>query len=336
MLKTLLASTVLAATLAGTALAQQTPAAPEAPAASGATAPAGAAATSPGDDMLASNVIGKTVYTGVDEEGEAIGEVKDVVINAAGATEALVIGVGGFLGIGEKDVAVNFDRASWSDRDGTKILVVSMTKQDLEKAPAFQRKAVMDGAVTKDTAAAAPAAPSTSTAATPATPADGTATPLATPENTEVPLDAAGADPALPQTGTTPQMTDPDLAPDAATTAEPTEELKPVDAAMLSADKLIGTPVKVADDTKIGEVGDVILGKEGKLEAYIIDVGGFLGIAQKPVAMSAANIQVMADAKGAMTIYSPYTKEQLEAQPAYDAAAYKANPGSIVLSNPKP
>ncbi|TCQ29181.1 PRC-barrel domain-containing protein [Rhizobium sp. PP-CC-3G-465] len=316
MLKTLLASTVLAAALAGTALAQQTPAAPAA------SAPVAAAAA--GDDMLASNVIGKTVYTGVDEEGEAIGEVKDVVINAAGATEALVVGVGGFLGIGEKDVAVNFDRASWSERDGAKILVVSMTKQDLEAAPAFQRKAVMDGAVTKDTAATTPAA-STDTAAKP----------LATPENTEVPLDAAGAEPTVPQTGTTPEMTDPDLAPDAATT-EPTDELKPVDAAMLSADKLIGTPVKVADDTKIGEVGDVILAKDGKLEAYIIDVGGFLGIAQKPVAMSAANIQVMADAKGAMTIYSPYTKEQLETQPAYDAAAYKANPGSIVLANPKP
>lgn len=317
MLKTLLASTILAATLAGTAMAQQTPAAPAA------SAPAAAAS----DDMLASNVIGKTVYTGVDEEGEAIGEVKDVVINEAGATEALVVGVGGFLGIGEKDVAVNFDRASWSERDGSKILVVSMTKQDLEAAPAFQRKAVMDGAVTKDSAATTPAAP-----------ADTAAKPLATPENTEVPLEAAGADPSVPQTGTTPQMTDPDLAPDAATTAtaEPTDELKPVDAAMLSADKLIGTPVKVADDTKIGEVGDVILAKDGKLEAYIIDVGGFLGIAQKPVAMSAANIQVMADAKGAMTIYSPYTKEQLETQPAYDAAAYKADPGSIVLANPKP
>lgn len=278
--------------------------------------------------MLASNVIGKTVYTGVDEEGEAIGEVKDVVINAAGATEALVIGVGGFLGIGEKDVAVNFDRASWSERDGSKILVVSMTKADLEAAPAFQRKAVMDGAVTKDTAATKPAAPADSAATTP----------LATPENTEVPLGAAGAETAEPQTGTTPQMTDPDLAPDAAlsTTAEPADELKPVDSTMLSTDKLIGTPVKVADDTKIGEVGDVILGKDGKLEAYIIDVGGFLGIAQKPVAMSAANIQVMADKKGAMTIYSPYTKEQLETQPAYDAAAYKVDPGSIVLANPKP
>ncbi|PYE46517.1 sporulation protein YlmC with PRC-barrel domain [Rhizobium sp. PP-F2F-G20b] len=326
MLKTLLASTVLAAALAGTALAQQTPAAPAAVPAASAPA-ASPAAVAAGDDMLASNVIGKTVYTGVDEEGEAIGEVKDVVINAAGATEALVVGVGGFLGIGEKDVAVNFDRASWSERDGSKILVVSMTKQDLEAAPAFQRKAVMDGAVTKDTAATTPTA-STDTAAKP----------LATPENTEVPMDAAGAEPTVPQTGTTPEMTDPDLAPDAATTAtvEPTDELKPVDAAMLSADKLIGTPVKVADDTKIGEVGDVILAKDGKLEAYIIDVGGFLGIAQKPVAMSAANIQVMADAKGAMTIYSPYTKEQLETQPAYDAAAYKADPGSIVLANPKP
>jgi len=42
----------------------------------------------------------------------------------------------------------------------------------------------------------------------------------------------------------------------------------------------------------------------------------------------------MADANGAMTIYSPFTKAQLENQVAYDEAAYKANPQGVVLSTP--
>ena len=265
------------------------------------------------EQVLASSVLGKTVYTGADEQGEAIGDVNDVVINADGGAEALVIGVGGFLGIGEKDVAVNFDRVSWSDRDGQRIIVVSVTKEELQVAPQFDRTAIMDGVV-----AAAPENKDTKTSSAP--PMTGNETAQST----------------QPATGTTPQMTDPDNPQiDPGTTASnPAPELKLVDPALISTDKLIGTDVKVADDTKVGEIGDVILGQDGKVEAYVIDVGGFLGVGEKPVAMSAASVQVMADANGAMTIYSPFTKAQLENQVAYDEAAYKANPQGVVLSTP--
>lgn len=324
MLKSFLAGTALAAGISGFAFAQQPAAPAAAPAAQ--TSTAGTAA----EQMLASAVIGKTVYAGGDEEGESIGKVRDVVINPTGGTQALVVGVGGFLGIGEKDVAINFDRVTWSNRDGERILVASVTKTDLLAAPPFEMKPVMDPAVSTGDAAA---------------PAQTGSAPLATPENTEVPLDAAGAGTAAtraagqtPTVGTTPDMTDPDAALDTAGngTVPPDDEMKPVDPAMLSTAKLIGTPVKQADDSQIGKVGDVILGENGALEAYVIDVGGFLGLGEKPVAMSARDIQVMADAKGAMTIYSPFTKEQLEKQKAYDEKAYKADPASILLTNPKP
>jgi sporulation protein YlmC with PRC-barrel domain len=36
-------------------------------------------------------------------------------------------------------------------------------------------------------------------------------------------------------------------------------------------------------DTKIGEISDVLVGKDGKVEAFIVSVGGFLGIGQKDV-----------------------------------------------------
>lgn len=322
MIRTLLATTALAAMMASATFAQETPTpAPDAVApAGGAVAPAqglqGYSASAP-EQVLATSVLGKTVYTGSDEQGEAIGDVNDVVINASGGAEALVIGVGGFLGIGEKDVAINFDRVSWSDRDGQRIIVVSATKEELEAAPQFERTAVMDGAV----ATGSEQEQSTGQTVTP---------PVITDENAET---------EIPATGTTPQMTDPDapvVDSGTATSAAPASDpdLKPVDPSMLSTEKLIGTPVKVADDTQIGKIGDVILDKSGKVEAYVIDIGGFLGIGAKPVAMSAQSVQIVADAKGATTIYSPFTKEQLEEQPAYDAAAYKANPRGLILSTP--
>ncbi|MCY1665113.1 PRC-barrel domain-containing protein [Rhizobium sp. SL86] len=50
-----------------------------------------------------SDLEGKTVYG---SEGENIGEINDVLVSQDGSVNAVIIGVGGFLGIGEKDVAV--------------------------------------------------------------------------------------------------------------------------------------------------------------------------------------------------------------------------------------
>ncbi len=326
MIRTLFATTALAAILTTGAMAQQTTGTADIAAPTGAekTDSVGYFASAP-EQILASSVIGKTVYTGADEEGEAIGDVNDVVINAAGGAEALVIGVGGFLGIGEKDVAVNFDRVSLSDKDGERIIVVSATKEELQAAPQFDRAPIMDGVAATVPEDDAAASAKQSTEAVPVAPAK------AEPETAET---------TIPAIGTTPHMTDPDVDPETlevdkgTTAAVPAPELQPVDPSLLSAEKLIGTEVKVADDTEIGTIGDVILSKDGKFEAYVIDVGGFLGVGAKPVAISAQSVQVMADAGGAMTIYSPFTKEQLEKQPAYDKDSYAANSQGIILSSP--
>lgn len=251
------------------------------------------------DQVLATTVIGKTVFTGVDEDAEAVGEVSDVVIGPSGGTEAVVIGVGGFLGLGEKDVAVNFDRISWSDKDGQRIIVISATKDDLKNAPRFDRKTITEGeAASVEPEAKSPVAP-------------------------VAPEVVANQDVTVPSDSTTDPLVT-------------REGLQTVDPALLSAGKIIGSTVYASDDSSIGKIKDVILTQDGKVDAYIVDVGGFLGVGAKPVALGADNLEVLADAKGEMSIYSPFSKAQLQSQPAYSTSAYKTDRDGMLLRAPSP
>ncbi|MCS6760044.1 MAG: PRC-barrel domain-containing protein [Candidatus Devosia euplotis] len=59
-------------------------------------------------DDLATQLIGQPVYSSSGDDVEEIGNVSDLTFNEDGQIVAAVIGVGGFLGIGEKSVAVDF------------------------------------------------------------------------------------------------------------------------------------------------------------------------------------------------------------------------------------
>jgi len=63
-------------------------------------------------DWRASKLVGVSIYGPNDEH---IGKVNDVLIDASGSAKAVVIGVGGFLGVGEKNVAMSFSEIKWSD-----------------------------------------------------------------------------------------------------------------------------------------------------------------------------------------------------------------------------
>ena len=76
-----------------------------------------------------------------------------------------------------------------------------------------------------------------------------------------------------------------------------------------------GTDVLGADDQKIGEVTDILFDKSGKIEAYIVSIGGFLGLGAKDVAMAPASFEVMPGDKGknqADRLKVTMTKEQLQ------------------------
>jgi sporulation protein YlmC with PRC-barrel domain len=71
-----------------------------------------------------SKLMGVDIYG---SNNEKIGDVKDVLLDKSGKSEAVVIGVGGFLGIGEKDVAVPFSAIQWKD-DRSDLSTASTTR----------------------------------------------------------------------------------------------------------------------------------------------------------------------------------------------------------------
>ena len=143
MIRNLLATTAIATLVATGAFAQDATTPAPAPA-DPAPMTEGAATAAPevsGDGHLATQIIGESVYNGTGDDAENIGDVNDIVLGTDGKIEAVVVGVGGFLGIGEKDVAVDFAQLEWAERDGDRWLVAPMTKEQLETQAAFDRSA---------------------------------------------------------------------------------------------------------------------------------------------------------------------------------------------------
>lgn len=137
MIRKLLATTAFAALLTtGGAWAQDTTT--TAPAATGTMAPADGTMAST-NEHLASNIIGARVYNGDADNAENIGDVNDLLVSADGKIQSVIVGVGGFLGIGEKNVALNYGDLKWTDRNGDRWLVTSATKDSLQSLPSFDR-----------------------------------------------------------------------------------------------------------------------------------------------------------------------------------------------------
>lgn len=82
----------------------------------------------------------------------------------------------------------------------------------------------------------------------------------------------------------------------------------------VDAHKIIGRDLVNASNDKIGSIDSVMLGREGKVQAVIVNVGGFLGLRERNVAIDWADISVSQDGK---KITTALTKDQLKALPEY-------------------
>ena len=82
----------------------------------------------------ADELIGKNVYG---RDNNKIGEVEDVILDANGKAKQLVISSGGFLGIGEKQVAVDYSAANW-DSQNNRLNLAGMSRDDVKSLPEFK------------------------------------------------------------------------------------------------------------------------------------------------------------------------------------------------------
>ncbi|MCD1624569.1 MAG: PRC-barrel domain-containing protein [Paracoccaceae bacterium] len=255
------------------------------------------------NEMLATDLMGKDVYVrqgAAETNGEAatmtaadlenmdnIGQINDLVLSNDGSVLAVVIGIGGFLGVAEQDVAVTMDQVSFAtnadDMEETYV-VVNTSVELLQSSPAFDRTAVMNGATGMQDA---------DTAAT----------------DMESSTDA-DADVATDDVTDREMLTAPDTE---------REGYTAVTAADVSVDDLIGKTVYDAEDTNIGTVDDVIVGDNGSVQDVIIDFGGFLGLGATQVALNFEEMTMLTNEDDDLRVYVSATEEQLEAMPTYSA-----------------
>lgn len=226
--------------------------------------------------MMSSSIVGATVYNGTVENAKAIGDVNDLVLADDGSIAAVVIGVGGFIGVGEKDVAVDYSRLAFAtDGSGDMRIVLSVSKEELDAAPTFETTASKSD------------------------------------DNEKSIIDKAAE---------ATNMTETDL-----------RAVQPTD---LRTSEFVGSRVYTPDGEWVGEIGDVVMGGDGALEAVIVDFGGWLGIGEKEIAvgMERLTFKTDQDDDGDLWVYVEATKEQLEAAPTYDEDAYKSDPDAFLLS----
>jgi sporulation protein YlmC with PRC-barrel domain len=94
----------------------------------------------PSNAVLASQFMGQAVYTAANEN---IGEINDLIMNKELDNIVAIVGVGGFLGIGEKDVAIPIgDITAVKDENNALRLTISASKEQLEALPVFDRTAM--------------------------------------------------------------------------------------------------------------------------------------------------------------------------------------------------
>ncbi|MBY0560839.1 PRC-barrel domain-containing protein [Hyphomicrobium sp.] len=69
--------------------------------------------------------------------GDNLGDINYLVLDEAGKISTAVIGVGGFLGVGEKNVGIPYNELKFSDKDGTRVAVIEASKDNLSAAPNY-------------------------------------------------------------------------------------------------------------------------------------------------------------------------------------------------------
>lgn len=267
------------------------------------------------DELMASEFIGQSVYvsegtvdltTADNADWEDVGDISDVLMSREGEAQAILVDVGGFLGIGAKTVAVDMEQLNIvpdGENADDYFVVFTATREALENAPEFvpadEADAAMDTTATDTT--------TTGMAATDTTTTEPMATDTTTGTATDTTTGTTGM--ATDTTGTATGMTG---------SGDPMDGM--IDPTTLTAEQLQGAPVYDGNDERIGDISELVVAADGTITEAVIDIGGFLGIGAKPVALNFEQMQVMAEDEdgSGVRVHVTATQEELEAMPDYE------------------
>ncbi len=249
----------------------------------------------------AKKLIGRNVKN---TEGDTIGEIKSVYISPDGSVDSVMVGVGGFLGVGEREVQL-----AWKDlhiADNGEKVTVDMTKDQLKamapysyKDTSWRGKVFTDrGVWTEEQRAAHDARTTADTAAS---------------TNRDRAMDSktmADRKPAV--TATSP----------AATTTTPRRRPRSTGdfnvAGDMSANAVIGAKIRNENKDTVGSVQDLYLDSQGATKTVVVSVGGFLGVGAKDVAIKWSDLKQSRDGKS-LVLTTNLSKDELKALPDYMA-----------------
>lgn len=231
-----------------------------------------------GDGTAADGTMTADGAAGMDapaDDWENIGSVNDVIFSTDGNIEAVVLDIGGFLGIGAREISLTMDELtliSDTSSDEEFFVVYNGAPAGLEQRPEMDRDSMTQQGRTFQTTG-----------------------------GDNVVTDDAGM-----QTDNT-VMTD-------------NSYLTDEDRAALTADDLIGADVHDMNGEDIGNIEDIVLTADGQVGNVIVDVGGFLGIGARSVALAFDDLQIARD-EGGMTsslrVWVDLTEEKLENMPEW-------------------
>ena len=88
----------------------------------------------PSGALPISDYYNQSVY---DNQDNKVGDVNDLLVDKDGKIGAAIVGVGGFLGAGEKNVGVPFNALKLTEKNGKRYLVMDTTKEALNSAPGY-------------------------------------------------------------------------------------------------------------------------------------------------------------------------------------------------------
>lgn len=211
--------------------------------------------------LMVGSMVGASVHAAADDD--IVGSIDDVVISLDGEVEGIIIGIGGWLGIAERDVLVPMTDLSLQAGEDELRLVMQRSREELEGEPEFRRADEQIYGVTGGTGAAQP---------------DATA-------EYGVRQDQARQEP-LQQ-----ELAEEDPMPSEADE----QQIVFQDDDSILASTMIGTDVRIGGpeaDEELGQISDVLVTMDGEVEGAVIGVGGWLGLGEKDVVVAMDQLDI--------------------------------------------